>query len=97
MKILVIGKDAKEHAICWKLTQSELPTEIFCLPGNIGTEKLGTNVPILEDEIDKIVEFSIENQIDLAIVDYSSIFYNLLSAGVKDFIRYILIIMTKKI
>lgn len=80
MKILVIGKDAKEHAICWKLTQSELPTEIFCLPGNIGTEKLGTNVPILEDEIDKIVEFSIENQIDLAIVSSKKA----LSKGVVD-------------
>lgn len=68
MKILVIGKDAKEHAICMKLSQSEIAKEIFCIPGNIGTQEFATNVDIFENEIEKIVDFSIQNQIDFVIV-----------------------------
>ncbi|MEI6431322.1 MAG: phosphoribosylamine--glycine ligase N-terminal domain-containing protein, partial [bacterium] len=37
MKILVIGGGGREHAICWKLSQSKAFHKIYCAPGNAGT------------------------------------------------------------
>ena len=68
MKILVIGSGGREHAIVWKLKQSPLVTEIFCAPGNAGIGKIAKNVDISSNHIDKLVEFAVENKIDLTIV-----------------------------
>ena len=68
MKILVIGNGGREHALAWKLTQSPRVTQIFCAPGNPGTATLGTNVPIKAEDSDKLVQFAIDNQIDLTVV-----------------------------
>lgn len=67
MRILVVGSSAKEHAIIWKLFQGETVEEVFCAPGNFGTEKLATNVDIRPYEIKKLVQFAKENQIDLTV------------------------------
>jgi len=40
MKILVIGGGGREHALCWKLKQSPLVSELFCSPGNAGIAKI---------------------------------------------------------
>ncbi len=40
MKILVIGSGGREHALCWKLQQSPLVSELFCSPGNAGISKI---------------------------------------------------------
>lgn len=68
MKVLVIGSGGREHAICYKLKQSELVDEIFCAPGNGGTSKIATNVDIKDTQIDKLLEFAKENQIGLTVV-----------------------------
>ena len=46
MKILVIGKGGREHALVWKLAQSPRVETVFCAPGNAGTSEEGTNVPL---------------------------------------------------
>ncbi|MCG2716600.1 MAG: ATP-grasp domain-containing protein, partial [Candidatus Marinimicrobia bacterium] len=68
MKILVIGSGGRESAIVWKLSKSEKVTGIYCTPGNAGTACYGENVPISESEIDKLIEFVQEKEIDLTVV-----------------------------
>lgn len=68
MKILVIGGGGREHAIIWKLNQSPLVKEIYCAPGNAGIGKIAKNVDISLDNIEKLVEFSREIDIDLTVV-----------------------------
>jgi phosphoribosylamine--glycine ligase len=68
MKVLVIGGGGREHALVWKIAQSPLVTQIYCAPGNPGTAKLATNLPIKVEEIDKLLGFAKSEGIDLAVV-----------------------------
>lgn len=68
MKILVIGSGGREHAIAWKLAQNKEVEKVYVAPGNGGTydeEKCG-NVNIVD--IDELIKFSKENNIDLTVV-----------------------------
>ncbi len=68
MKVMVVGGGGREHAIIKKLKENKTITEIFALPGNGGMAKDATLVPIGAKEIEKIVEFAVDNQIDYAVV-----------------------------
>ncbi|TYS67892.1 phosphoribosylamine--glycine ligase [Sutcliffiella horikoshii] len=68
MKVLVIGKGGREHAIAWKFAQSPSVTEVFIAPGNIGMETVGNLVPIQESDTVSLINFAKENQIDLTMV-----------------------------
>jgi len=68
MKILVIGSGGREHALVWKISQSSQVTKIYCAPGNPGTAEIGENVAISPLDFEKLVSFSIDNQIDLTVV-----------------------------
>ncbi len=68
MKVLVIGSGGREHALCWKISQSKKVSKIYCAPGNGGTKGIAENVDIGVDEIDKLLNFAISNNIDLTIV-----------------------------
>lgn len=68
MKILVIGAGGREHALCWKLSQSSHCRELYCAPGNPGTAQHGKNVPIQVDDVIGLVEFAKSQKIDLTIV-----------------------------
>ena len=68
MKIIVVGGGGREHAIIKKLKENKEITEIFALPGNGGMRNDATLVPIGAKEIDKIVEFAKNNEIDYAVV-----------------------------
>ncbi|HLC93274.1 MAG TPA: phosphoribosylamine--glycine ligase [archaeon] len=68
MKILVIGSGGREHALCWKLSQSKQVSKIFCAPGNAGTSTVAENVPIPYEDISALLEFALKNKIDLTIV-----------------------------
>lgn len=80
MKVLVIGRGGREHALVWKVAQSPKVTEIFAAPGNDGIGQLATCVPINETAIAELVEFAKREAIDLTIVGPE----NSLSAGVVD-------------
>ncbi len=68
MKVLVIGSGGREHAICWKLSQSPLLDELYCAPGNPGTSLLADSVPIAADEVHELADFATSLKIDLTVV-----------------------------
>lgn len=68
MKILIIGAGGREHAIAWKLSQSKQPLDIFVAPGNAGTAKDFTNVPIDVMDFDDLLAFALAKGIEFVIV-----------------------------
>ncbi|MBQ8183921.1 MAG: phosphoribosylamine--glycine ligase [Clostridia bacterium] len=68
MKIMVVGGGGREHAIIKKIKENKNVTEIFALPGNGGMAKDATCVDIGAKDIEKIVEFAVNNAIDYAVV-----------------------------
>ncbi len=67
-KVLVIGSGGREHALCWKLSQSSKVKEVFCAPGNAGISQHATCVPIKASDIDGLAAFAREKGIDVTIV-----------------------------
>jgi phosphoribosylamine--glycine ligase len=68
MKVLVIGNGGREHALCWKISQSSMVEKIYCAPGNGGTANIAENINIQIEEIDELLKFALNNKIDLTIV-----------------------------
>ncbi len=68
MKILVVGGGGREHALVWKIKQSPLVTEVFCAPGNAGTEGLARNIPVSPTDIETLLGIALENQIGLTVI-----------------------------
>ena len=68
MKIMVVGGGGREHAIIKKIKENKEVTEIYALPGNGGMAKDAVCVNIGAKDIEKIVEFAVENKIDYAVV-----------------------------
>ena len=68
MKVLVIGKGGREHAIVWKLSQSARISQLLCAPGNAGTARIASNVPISETDIDGLLTFVTQHGIDFTVV-----------------------------
>ncbi|MEE9165347.1 MAG: phosphoribosylamine--glycine ligase [Nitrospinota bacterium] len=68
MKVLVIGSGGREHALVWKISQSQMVSEIFCAPGNAGIEDKASLIDIKADDIDGLLNFAKEKKIDLTIV-----------------------------
>ena len=68
MKILLIGSGGREHALAWKLSQSEKCDKLYCAPGNAGITQVAECVPIKVDEIDALVQFAQDKKIDFVVV-----------------------------
>jgi phosphoribosylamine---glycine ligase len=68
MKILVVGKGGREHALVWKLAKSPLVTDVFCAPGNAGTALDGQNLDINAHDVARLLKFARAERIDLTVV-----------------------------
>ena len=68
MKILVVGGGGREHAICWKLSKEANVDKIYCAPGNAGISNVAQCIDIQDSNIENLLNFAKENQIDLTIV-----------------------------
>jgi len=68
MKVMVIGGGGREHALLWKIAQSEQVTQLYCAPGNAGTARLGRNIPLDPTDIARLREVACQEKIDLTVV-----------------------------
>jgi phosphoribosylamine--glycine ligase len=68
MKVLVIGKGGREHALVWKIAQSPRVDQVFCAPGNAGTAADAVNVPIEAGDVDALLKYVKKQAIDLTVV-----------------------------
>lgn len=81
--ILLLGSGGRECAIAWKLSQSPLCKELFIGPGNPGTSKYGTNVPLNIADFEAIKMFCMEKNIDILFPGSE----DPLVAGIYDFFK----------
>lgn len=81
--VLVVGGGAREHTIAWKLAQSPDIGELYCAPGNAGTEHLATNLPLADSDMDAIVHAVERHNIGLTVVGPEAP----LAAGLGDRLR----------
>lgn len=68
MKILIIGGGGREHAIAWKLSSENNVKKIYCAPGNAGIADVAQCLNIDDTDVNSLVKFAKENEIDLTIV-----------------------------
>ena len=96
MKLLLLGSGGREHALAWKICQSEKIEKLYVAPGNAGTASLKTNdrvgehtfvpcenVPIKVNDFEAIREFVLENNIDMVVVGPEDPLVN----GVYDYFK----------
>jgi phosphoribosylamine--glycine ligase len=81
MNILILGSGGREHALAWKIAQSEKLGNLYIAPGNAGTAILGTNLDISAEDFEAIKKVVLENNINLVLVGPEAP----LVAGVHDF------------
>lgn len=68
MKILVVGSGGREHALVWKIAQSEKVEKIYCAPGNAGISEIAQTVQIKPEDLNSLLNFAIDQKIDLTVV-----------------------------
>ena len=68
MKVLVVGSGGREHAIVWALSKSPRVTELYCAPGNAGIAALATCVPVGATDVETMVSWAVEHQMDFVVV-----------------------------
>ncbi|MEI6533514.1 MAG: phosphoribosylamine--glycine ligase [Candidatus Roizmanbacteria bacterium] len=81
--ILIIGDGAREHALGWKLRQSEQIGDIYFSPGNAGTVNVGINIEVFPTDFKALVTFVKEKNVDLTIVGSEE----LLEKGIVDYFQ----------
>ena len=67
-KVLVVGGGGREHAIIRQLAESPQKPELFCAPGNPGTARWASNIPLDVMDIPGITSFCVEQAIDLVVI-----------------------------
>ncbi len=80
MKVLVVGKGGREHALCWRLSQSQAVRGLYCASGNPGIDKIAEPVPLAPGDTAGLLGFARDNSIDLTVVGPE----DPLAAGIVD-------------
>jgi phosphoribosylamine---glycine ligase len=83
LRVLVIGKGGREHAIIWALKRSDSVKQVYCAPGNAGIAGLAECVDIQENQFEQLSQFAIDHSIDLAVVGPE----DPLSEGIVDYLE----------
>ena len=80
MRTLLLGGGGREHALAWKLAQSDVVSELYCAPGNPGIADVATCVDMAADDVPAVVAFCEDKKIKFVIVGPEQP----LSVGVTD-------------
>ena len=83
MNILIIGSGGREHALAWKLKQSELCSQLFIAPGNAGTALCGTNLSIAVTDFEALSAACTNESVSMVIVGPEEPLVN----GIYDFFK----------
>ena len=67
-RVLVLGSGGREHALAWKIAQSEKVSKVYIAPGNAGTASVGENLAINIYDFQAVKEAVIKNRIDMVVV-----------------------------
>src|SRR5688572_7800880 len=81
MNILIIGNGGREHALAWKIRQSQRCDKLFVAPGNAGTSLVAENVAIATEDFHKLGQFCQDNKVELMVVGPEAPLVN----GVRDY------------
>ncbi|MHA6246747.1 phosphoribosylamine--glycine ligase [Pontibacter sp. CAU 1760] len=98
MNVLIIGAGGREHAIAWKLSQSEYCEKVFVAPGNAGTAQYGTTAAVDIHNFDELAKFATDFNIMMIVVGPE----NSLVEGIHDYfqsseyLKHILVVGPKK-
>ena len=65
---MILGSGGREHAISWKISQSEKCKNLYIAPGNAGTSLVGNNLLININDFEEVKLNVIEKSIDLVVV-----------------------------
>lgn len=86
MKVLVVGNGGREHALAWKLLQSERIKQIICIPGNGGTAttKGCQNLPLRIDDFEGMARFALVQNVSLVVVGPELP----LALGITDYLQH---------
>ena len=68
MRILLLGSGGREHAFAWKISKSSQVEKLFIAPGNAGTESVGVNLAIAENDFEGLKQFALAEKIDMVVV-----------------------------
>jgi phosphoribosylamine--glycine ligase len=83
MNILIIGGGGREHALAWKIAQSPRLKKLFIAPGNAGTAREWTNVPLAVDDFGGIRKLVLEEDIGMVVVGPEAPLVD----GISDFFK----------
>jgi phosphoribosylamine--glycine ligase len=80
MNVLIVGSGGREHALAWKIAQSDRVERVLVAPGNAGTAVDAENVPVAADDFPSLIKLARENNVRLTVVGPEAP----LAAGIVD-------------
>jgi phosphoribosylamine--glycine ligase len=83
MNILLLGSGGREHALAWKMLQSNKCQNLYVAPGNAGTNTIATNIELNPNDFEAVKKAVIENQINLVVIGPEDPLVN----GIYDFFK----------
>ena len=81
MNILLLGSGGREHAIAYKIAQSDQCSQLYIAPGNAGTAAVGENVSLDINDFEAVEQFVISHRVDMLVVGPEAP----LVAGIADY------------
>ena len=82
-RILLLGSGGREHALAWKISQSDKCEKLYIAPGNAGTAEVGENVNIKVNDFEAIKMFALRNRIQMVVVGPEDPLVN----GISDYFK----------